>query len=805
MIRDVDIWFAEYTAKLINTNKIIPGLLKMLCENTLKKPSPSQERATRFRRTQTRTTAFSSAAAPNEVNKDTITEDRAGKDALTNGKAERSTSGTADIHAPPSDTADIDALVDFISSDTPSALEAKAKRKKNKKTKKKRKDSGVTPEEPDHEPLGEYEDTKGLTEESSQSTTRDTVNLDLSSLPNIPAVSESESPVIETKRESEASAAERGDDRIDDEDTTSMMEPSIRKDVQETCQDMGQQTCDSYHLSEEPVESSNQIQHEAPTSPKQTSTESLEGLDTPSSDSSSSPQADVPQTVRPFQEGSRREDFTVPTADKAQIEQPSPRSIPEAECDLFMEIPSIKSVQDNNEPEWPYFSIPETESQSTMIAEGQSLVWTYASHTDDDETLLEAGVRLWEEPPTYFHSQPVSMKTVEPTIPAPVAVSYNIMETPCPSLEFDGEVVQVIPQEQPWDDVRSYPSHPDFQPAWKLSEYQACEAAGYPVWRHDRHLLPCRKAGCEELLLDSDTSTRICLGCGPKTEVRYCSFAHQIEDLESHWSECGDSDLVIPLVIDHTTEPKDFSQYPPAIFDINGEYGIRSAKIERQKQHFMLNGGFYSLFDPLTEAPKTLFWPTGSPNSAEFNRRIERLLNIAFFDTQNLRVIFYLFRLLRKLLTSSGQWSHNTKKTFETQFLAEFNPTSRDSRDPTRLEQPYLCECDWHGGDIAPYDHHACCARRTRIRKGLQTPTFGLKTTVEQLENRYWILRAWQQQHATEKDWHVRAGGYGLIPVEPGEEIYDLGPGWTGWGGKESNARGIDWAQFHEYEKRFGG
>ena len=445
--------------------------------------------------------------------------------------------------------------------------------------------------------------------------------------------------------------------------------------------------------------------------------------------------------------------------------------------------PLVKeSVRDGKKPD-----------TSAADATSKQLIWAYATHTDADKILLDNGIYLWEKPPTYFQPRPVAMKASDLTTPAPVTVSHGTTGTPNPVLLHDGKSVHIIPPESPWDDVRSSECHPDFQPPTKLAEYQACEAAGYPVWRHDRDVLPCRRAGCEVMLVDSDKSTRICLGCGSKTLVRYCRFEHQVDDLHDHWKFCGHPDLIMQVVIDNTTEPIDFSQYPPAIFDVNGQYSIQSVKTERQKLHFMLNGGYYStFFDPSTDIPTTLSWPQGNPKSSSFNRRIERVLNVVFLDMQNTRVMFYLFRLLRQLMIYSGSWNLRTKNAFETQFLDEFHPgwrqSRRESRDPTRLDHKPLCECEWYGDEIAQYQHQASCKMRNQRRKGQQAPTRSLKTVVEEYENRYWILRAWQQQHPTVKDWKIRANGYGLLPLQTGEDIFTLGPGWTGWGEKESNA-----------------
>ena len=391
------------------------------------------------------------------------------------------------------------------------------------------------------------------------------------------------------------------------------------------------------------------------------------------------------------------------------------------------------------------------------------LAWAYATHTDADEALLEAGAWLWEKPQTYFYPHQVSIKMSNPCDLAPVIVSHESTGKSFPYIEYSGEAIHIIPHDEPWEDVRSVECHPDFLPPCKLVEYQACEAAGYNVWRHDRDQLPCRKPDCETLVEDHNPSSVFCQGCGPKTIVRYCSFEHQIEDIEEHWIECGDPDLVMQCVIDHATAPPYFSAKPPEIAERHGVHGLKSVELQRQKAYFMNNGGYYTLFDPVTHDIKTLSWPKSDPKWQELDARIERLLNIAFFGTHKHGIITYIYRLLCKLLCCTGEWTDQIQEMLRTQIRNEFKYPGDLGTDTIHVTDD--APCDWEGANDGPKSQTTC-----------------LKSWVERMENKYWILRAWRQQHPTEKDWRVRANGYGMIPLKPGEEIYYLGPGWIGWG-----------------------
>ena len=412
------------------------------------------------------------------------------------------------------------------------------------------------------------------------------------------------------------------------------------------------------------------------------------------------------------------------------------------------------------------------------------VLWAYSIDATVDEALSKAGVYLWSKPSTYFRAQRLQrIGRLGDSALAPVIVSHNRTEHNEPIIHFDGNTVLIVPHEQCWEDIRSDVSHPDFLVPWKLAEYQACEAAGYQIWRHDRDLLRCRKRSCGAAVSDFHRSAVICFGCGPKSVVRYCSLEHQLEDIEEHWRDCGAWNLVLKRVIDHATTPSKFAGMCPAI---KQRHGSRTAALHRQRLFCALTYGHYTLFDPASDGFEILYWPKQDTKWREMDGRIERLLNIVFLDSWNHVVLGYLYRMLRELLRSQDQWFESTEQMLKQQFESEFsdykvNSFWRNGDAP--------CQCEWSGKILPRWDHLSTCWWYNRIAddSGLSWRHKYLQATVEEYEAKFWILRAWRQQHPTQNNWRLRAAGYGFPYTVPDEECYKLGAGWTGGGGGKDN------------------
>ena len=194
----------------------------------------------------------------------------------------------------------------------------------------------------------------------------------------------------------------------------------------------------------------------------------------------------------------------------------------------------------------------------------------------------------------------------------------------------------IHPMMNPRPDHRNNPYHPDFLPPSKLAEYQAYEQAGYPVYRFDRVTFECNLSSCRKVIRDHVRSTVLCNGCGPYSDVRYCSKKHLFEDCKTHWQTCG----LTPsrIVWDDWTMPSRYKRRYPAIKDIHG----RTTPERQRQQAYSIHhpASDYVIFNDWQDKQNSgeecrgtgepivfLIFRDGDPKKDMFNR----LLNIAFF------------------------------------------------------------------------------------------------------------------------------------------------------------------------------
>ena len=439
----------------------------------------------------------------------------------------------------------------------------------------------------------------------------------------------------------------------------------------------------------------------------------------------------------------------------------------------------------------PTSTTPAAASAHTMAAQGQpgpsqrrpnrragvlGLQWAYATHTRADKDLQDLGLLLWEKLPTCYQPEPAyAVDNVEDWLRAPIIVSNKVIMHNAPAVHLENDLTHVLTFARTRPDARSHAGHPDFlggPPGYKnmkLCEYQSCEFFGQEIWRHDRELHTCRLEGCKVKISDWNADSFLCLGCGPKTIVRYCCKAHMLDD-NTHWEECGSPDLLIKRVIDHNTEPPRFWRHCAAIVD---RYGYTSPERHRQRNHAMLSSGQYTLFlddtiDATTgqstpQEPKAITYPATHPSHTELSARIERLLNLAFFDHTNLTVLSYLYRLLRSALQASRAWNEDIEEQLGAQLMLEFGITS----DITADTRP-LCACEWSPATTTTHTAGCPSSHKFPSRAGELMPTAptsgGLESHVKDMESKYWILRAWRQQHEVQY-WRRRVSGEGFSGV----------------------------------------
>ena len=407
----------------------------------------------------------------------------------------------------------------------------------------------------------------------------------------------------------------------------------------------------------------------------------------------------------------------------------------------------------------------------------QRCLWFYVS-TDravNDEA-IRAGeipviqVNFVEKPETRLNRYPGS------TVDSRCDISPEPSATPLPTYMYDApnDRFVVHASRTSFHDVRNDIGHPDHVPNERLLTYQAFEFAGFEVWRHDRRLFDCGYSGCNiDDLTDHELRTEICLGCGPKSCVRYCSKEHLIADIPTHWEWCGTNDVLLSFVVDEQTQPARFWRRFPMIEDRREQ---ATEARHRQVVHAVFNKGQYTLF-PEGKEKFVVEWP------AEVKEvmlpRVERLLNVALHDRTCRGTISYLYRLLRHCLFLQDKWDSTNACQLYSQFSAEFG------YDAPAFEwfEDRPCECEWtreHDFKDKSGKYHADCVFAVKgvgeIGRGKS-----IKEMVEALEIERWILRLWRRRMGV-KGWKRRLRGEGFDGVITEDVEFIAANKWMSWG-----------------------
>ncbi|KAI4149305.1 MAG: hypothetical protein LQ340_004702, partial [Diploschistes diacapsis] len=328
----------------------------------------------------------------------------------------------------------------------------------------------------------------------------------------------------------------------------------------------------------------------------------------------------------------------------------------------------------------------------TYTTWAQDIPWRYLETDEDVATItFPPGTLAWRRPMTWRPlPQQSHPREVFGAPDAPAIIQESDSGTDAPIVMFHPslQLFLVRPAAQAaFDALRSDTSHPDCLPNRKLREYQAAELLDFEVWRSDRAILSCRRSGCKKVgLLDHQTDTVICLGCGPMSLVRYCSRRHQLEDLADHLRECGHPRLLIPddCWVDEDAFPP---RYRNATASIKDRCGIDNVFKARQRLQSQWNGGAYTLFRraggdlpfvvrfamPPPPSSAGLFPAAATLTRPNLAPRAERLLNIALGDERQKGLIRYLYQLLRLGLRQALPDSMSkVEQVLRHQFLAEF-------------------------------------------------------------------------------------------------------------------------------------
>ena len=475
--------------------------------------------------------------------------------------------------------------------------------------------------------------------------------------------------------------------------------------------------------------------------------------------------------------------------------------------------------------------------------------WRYLAADESIETCtFPVHVKAFRSPPTMRPSENEEKirEVLGGHYDAPAIIMHANSGTEVPSVKFEPSInaFMIWPAKTPQFELRGNQTHPDYLPPEKLCEYQAVEIMDYDVWRADRSTFRCMLPTCHQSVSDHDTTTVVCLGCGPHTQIRYCSREHQLQDLDEHWNECGLSGYMIKVHfhIDHDSFPLRYQDAAPSICDI---HGIETYEKARQRLYALWNGGCYTLFQepkvkhlvisflnpgalligPLVPTALSSSAPLMSRTliAATLGPRVERLLNLAFIDssvqTGAMRYLYQLLRLgLRQQLGSKRAAA--LEPILLAQVKAEFNfdPQKCGAVEPVPQDRSHIfhrrrrslakrtfrlvhnetaippedpCECTWAGESAVESSfgrlcNNQCLAHRRHLdaKVGILFRGSGLHKHVERVEASSWLLRVWHRQHPTVRDWRERQYGAGFpgTRTEKFEGTVPVrGRGWDGW------------------------
>ena len=532
------------------------------------------------------------------------------------------------------------------------------------------------------------------------------------------------------------------------------------------------------------------------------SSESLHPLGV--SDEQSTPDASSPIVDSSY---SAEESIISPSDQTSQVYNGQHGQSPQSPSSPTTPQASQKTIQGSSSPTTPtqassnaLFAPAPVRPARNHIGLWQNLKWAYLTHTRADIELQCKGIWLFEKPlacQTKESSSDLDGLQLRPS--CPVVISSDLEDrSEQPYLEHNDTALTMYTHLPPWtNDPRSIQSFaglvPDFQSEVPLTEYQTVEALGSHVWRHDRDLLPCRGPACQKMLSDMATTTLICLGCGPKSIVRFCSVQCHLASLPQHVLECWTPHLLIHKLIDENSAPPRFSHLAPSLRD---RHGHRTYQNYRQRVAAQYAAGRYSLFNPATEEATILIWDKRlDPRdrhrelpypgyATEMESRVERCLNVALFDHTTTPVIEHLYRLLQLCLQGKDAWNPALATVLTRQFRQEFE---YDAQTSLRVQaRASFCECEWEGGAVQL--HEATCSSRHRGQGEVILGQRSVRDVVEAMENRYWILRAWRRQLRTEDAWNRRVMGVGF----PGAVVEEgwmpkLGKGWVGYNGDDDD------------------
>lgn len=131
---------------------------------------------------------------------------------------------------------------------------------------------------------------------------------------------------------------------------------------------------------------------------------------------------------------------------------------------------------------------------------------------------------------------------------------------------------------------------------------------------------------------------------------------------------------------------------------------------------------------------------------------------------------------------------HSLEASLKYQMYREFAITIQ----PSITGQRHACPTDWTGRNRRTCADQTCRAEHQRLLGSLGGG--GHKALVEDLESRYWVLRAARVTHpgvGNAMD-RMRGEGYGEDVAEEDRRVFCRGDGWDGAGSGEMEVEGVN-------------
>ncbi|KAJ5225632.1 hypothetical protein N7468_006857 [Penicillium chermesinum] len=301
---------------------------------------------------------------------------------------------------------------------------------------------------------------------------------------------------------------------------------------------------------------------------------------------------------------------------------------------------------------------------------------------------------------------------------------------------------------------------------------------GYNLDERSRHVV-CWKSGCGARCSLWDGSAYNCPGCGPFSAVHYCSEEHLLQDLQSHWFECGKYSFSQPC--SSTSIPITMLNGPPLLPSFH-HWDTLARRRQATYYNVCREYGDYFIFDGVNEAcvleaplvegvvsSPTVFKVVSISNNPEKKDQFRRALAACLFFALDLpELVGYLFRMIREILVEQNQWTPQVNMMLLRQFNLEMG---RGSRLLPSISGGRHAAYPCHRGEVDDDFNNEWVAR------------YGFMHQCDELEDSFWILRANRFTHPFVSDVGARSAGQGYYNVMPDDRRRFRSGQWVGWSG----------------------